>query len=137
MVGTHFGSDPLQSVINSIISVSIEALRLIVFIARSPYVIVKVGNYNFIHASISVLHFTPSRNSSVNTTTRTKRTRRKEELLVFFGVEIPLQIMRVVRFRHCIRIKRIILYCEIKPFAATESLFSLDKYWFKCSQNLK
>ena len=60
MVGTHFGSDPLQSVINSIISVSIEALRSIVFIARSPYLIVKVGlrndgNYNFIKAGISVL----------------------------------------------------------------------------------
>ena len=60
MVGTHFGSDPLQSVINSIISVSIEALRSIVFIARSSYLIVKVGlgndgNYNFIKAGISVL----------------------------------------------------------------------------------
>ena len=75
-VGTHFGSDPLQSVINSIISVSIEALKSIVFIARSPYLIFKLGNYNFMNASISVLHFTPSRNSSVNTTTRTKRTKK-------------------------------------------------------------
>ena len=86
MVGTHFGSDPLQSVINSIISVSIEALRSIVFIARSPNVIVKVGNYNFMNAGISVLRFTPSRNSSVNTTRRTRKTRRKEELFVFFSV---------------------------------------------------
>ena len=63
MVGTHFGSDPLQSVINSIISVSIEALRSIVFIARSPNVIVKVGNYNFINAGIlhpqGILRLTP------------------------------------------------------------------------------
>ena len=42
MVGTHFGSDPLQSVINSIISVSVKALRSIVFIAWSPDLIVKV-----------------------------------------------------------------------------------------------
>ena len=60
MVGTHFGSDPFQSVINSIISVSVKALRSIVFIARSPYLILKVGlgndgNYNFIKAGISVL----------------------------------------------------------------------------------
>ena len=43
-----------------------------------------------ISIALEMLNFTPSRNSLVNSTTRTKRTRRKGELLVFFGVEIPL-----------------------------------------------
>ena len=84
MVGTHFGSDPLQSVINSIISVSVKALRSIVFMKLYFH------ECRYFSIALGMLHFTPSRNSSVNTTTRTKRTRRKEELLVFFGVEIPL-----------------------------------------------
>ena len=142
MVGTHIGSDLLQSVISSIISVSVQAPKSIVFTARSPYLIVKLGNYNFINAGTSVLllrwDILHPAQGILWLTPLGERGGRKYKGNSLFLWRWKTTIDKggaTISSLH--QDKKPLLYGKIESLAATDSFFSLEKYWFKCSQNLK